>query len=118
MNVPLTSTSEARRFGSNRHLEGFLRAPSKKPRAQQPLNALEPDVLITTSLLSRGLDFSSDIKYVLIVDEPIDMIDFIHRAGRSGRAGAQGHVIVFGKTKGRGSEGHKEARKKIGMLVK
>ncbi|KIJ26570.1 hypothetical protein M422DRAFT_236456 [Sphaerobolus stellatus SS14] len=113
MNVPLTSTSEARRLGSNRHLEAFL----KGSKRLQLYHDLEPDVLITTSLLSRGLDFSSDIRYVFIVDEPIDMIDFIHRAGRSGRAGEKGHVIVFGKTKGRGSEGHKEAKKKISMLV-
>ncbi len=36
------------------------------------------------------------------------MVDFLHRAGRSGRAGESGKVVVFGKMKGRGSERWKE----------
>jgi len=75
-----------------------------------------PHVIITTSLLSRGLDFAPDIKHVFIVDEPRNMIDFLHRAGRSGRAGQKGRVVVFGKMTGRGSGLAKEVRKKVGAL--
>lgn len=117
--IPLTSTSEARQFGSNRHLEGFLKPsslrPSKSPRTV--LDRDDPQVLITTSLLSRGLDFSSDIKNVLIIDQPIDMIDFLHRAGRAARAGLPGNVIIFGKLHGRGSEAAKQTKERIRMLV-
>jgi len=59
--------------------------------------------MVTTSLLSRGLDFSPDLKHVFIVDQPRNTIDFLHRAGRSGRAGHKGKVVVFMKTAGRGS---------------
>ncbi|KAM6495256.1 P-loop containing nucleoside triphosphate hydrolase protein [Amanita muscaria] len=123
-NIALTSTSEQRKHGSNKHLEGFLQPLSakekqeqKKPKKVVPSIQHEPHVMITTSLLSRGLDFSPEIKHVFIVDQPRNMIDFLHRAGRSGRAGEKGKVVIFGKMKGRGSAQAKEARKRVGALV-
>jgi ATP-dependent RNA helicase MRH4 len=77
----------------------------------------DPHVMITTSLLSRGLDFSPAIRHVFIVDEPRNMIDFLHRAGRSGRAGERGKVVVFGKMKGRGSTKAKDVRRRVGALI-
>jgi ATP-dependent RNA helicase MRH4, mitochondrial len=77
----------------------------------------EPHVMITTSLLSRGLDFSPSTRHVFIVDEPRNMIDFLHRAGRAGRAGQRGKVVVFGKMKGRGSAKAKDVRKRVGALM-
>jgi ATP-dependent RNA helicase MRH4 len=62
-----------------------------------------PRVLVTTSLLSRGLDFDDSVRHVFIVDEPRNMVDFIHRAGRTGRAGKRGKVVIFSKSIGRGS---------------
>ena len=50
--------------------------------------------MVTTSLLSRGLDFSPEVKHV---DEPRNMIDFLYRAGRSGRAGQSGKLIEIRK---------------------
>ncbi|KAF7796074.1 hypothetical protein EIP86_007245 [Pleurotus ostreatoroseus] len=104
-NVALTSTAEARQRGNNHHLDGFMTKPAsstkdKTEAADEKEDENAPRVLITTSLLSRGLDFSPDIKNVLIVDTPRNMIDFLHRAGRTARAGQQGTVIVFGKAQG------------------
>ncbi|EJU04602.1 P-loop containing nucleoside triphosphate hydrolase protein [Dacryopinax primogenitus] len=109
----LTSESTLRRHGSNKHLEGFLKvadkagdqgkieAQAKQTWKEQDLEDKQPvvptAVLITTSLLSRGLDFAPSVKNVLIMDEPQNMVDFVHRAGRTGRAGAEGKVILFGK---------------------
>ena len=45
------------------------------------------------------------------------MIDFLHRAGRSGRSGEHGKVVVFVMSKGRGSEKAKLVRKKLGALA-
>jgi len=122
--VPMTSESRRRMIGSNRHLFGFLKKPSivetaSKKRALKNLRlgVVEkteknpPLVMATTSLLSRGLDFSPEVKHVFIVDEPRNMIDFLHRAGRSGRAGQRGKVIVFGKSLGRGSD--RQIRKRV-----
>ncbi|KAJ7198815.1 P-loop containing nucleoside triphosphate hydrolase protein [Mycena pura] len=91
---------------------------SKRDQVEEPINdpMHVPHVMITTSLLSRGLDFSPNIKHVFIIDEPRNMIDFLHRAGRTGRAGAHGKVVIFGKMKGRGSQRSREVRKKVKAL--
>ncbi|KAI1787628.1 P-loop containing nucleoside triphosphate hydrolase protein [Ganoderma leucocontextum] len=125
-NVALTRAGDARKRGSNHHLDGFLRvreaSPSPPPVPVTGAGSMDdlkevPHVMITTSLLSRGLDFSPEVKYVFIVDEPRNMVDFLHRAGRSGRAGESGKVVVFGKSKGRGSEKARVVRKKVGALA-
>lgn len=75
-----------------------------------------PHVMLTTSLLSRGLDFAPDIKHVFIIDEPRNVVDFLHRAGRAGRAGEQGKVVIFGKMEGRGSTRGKEIKRMVRAL--
>ncbi|KAG6334763.1 hypothetical protein ID866_4329 [Astraeus odoratus] len=122
--VALTGSAESRQLGSNHHLDGFLRQNSSPSPASRPApaasssdSAVTPHVLVTTSLLSRGLDFSPDIKHVFIVDEPRNMIDFLHRAGRTGRAGETGKVVIFGRSKGRGSGRTLDMRKRIGAVA-
>ena len=66
----------------------------------KPQSENDPLVLVTTSLLSRGLDFNSSVKHVFIVDEPKNMVDFLHRAGRTGRAGQAGKVVIFAHKRG------------------
>ncbi|THH27896.1 hypothetical protein EUX98_g6296 [Antrodiella citrinella] len=114
-NVALTSTSETRQRGNNHHLDGFLRVRDEAAPAEDP-NQFH--VLITTSLLSRGLDFSPSIKHVFIVDSPRNMVDFLHRAGRSGRAGEKGKVIVFGKEKGRGAGRDNDMKRRVKALAR
>ena len=72
-------------------------------KAPPPKSPDQPRVLVTTSLLSRGIDFDPSVRHVLIVDAPRNMVDFVHRAGRTARAGMEGKVVIFGKRKGRGS---------------
>ncbi|KAI6144453.1 P-loop containing nucleoside triphosphate hydrolase protein [Pisolithus tinctorius] len=121
--VALTGNADGRQRGSNHHLDGFLKQNSPTSStdvAVPPLSsdpAVTPHVLVTTSLLSRGLDFHPDIKHVFIVDEPRNMIDFLHCAGRTGRAGEVGKVVVFGRPKGRGSGRAVEVRKRIGAFA-
>lgn len=52
-------------------------------------------VLITSDLSSRGLDIP-DIEYVIQCDLPSDEDFFVHRAGRTARAGKNGVNIVIG----------------------
>lgn len=112
--VALTGCAERRQRGSNRHLDGFLKPPMRAGKPEESLKSeLGLQVLVTTSLLSRGLDFNPDIRHVFLVDEPRNMIDFLHRAGRTGRAGQAGKVVMFGRAKGRGSNRTVEMRKKI-----
>lgn len=52
-------------------------------------------VLITSDITARGLDIQG-ITHVIQLDVPGDRDFFIHRAGRTGRAGGTGINVVFG----------------------
>ncbi|XP_074467028.1 putative ATP-dependent RNA helicase DDX52 [Sebastes fasciatus] len=51
-------------------------------------------VLICTALLARGMDFKG-VNLVLNYDFPTSSVEYIHRIGRTGRAGHQGKAITF-----------------------
>ncbi|OGG80599.1 hypothetical protein A3A39_01455 [Candidatus Kaiserbacteria bacterium RIFCSPLOWO2_01_FULL_54_13] len=51
-------------------------------------------VLVATDIASRGIDVK-DIELVLNYDLPMDSTDYVHRIGRTARAGAAGHAISF-----------------------
>ena len=52
-------------------------------------------VLIGTDVASRGLHIP-DVQYVINYDLPQDAEDYVHRIGRTARAGAAGDAISFG----------------------
>ena len=54
----------------------------------------ETAVLIATDVASRGIDVEG-ISHVVNVNVPFSADDYIHRAGRTARAGAGGEVITF-----------------------
>ncbi|XP_069002498.1 probable ATP-dependent RNA helicase DDX52 [Embiotoca jacksoni] len=51
-------------------------------------------VLICTALLARGIDFKG-VNLVLNYDFPTSAVEYIHRIGRTGRAGHQGKALTF-----------------------
>jgi len=55
----------------------------------------ELPVLIGTDVASRGLHIP-DVQYVINYDLPQDREDYVHRIGRTARAGADGNAISFG----------------------
>jgi len=55
----------------------------------------ELPVLIGTDVASRGLHIP-DVQYVINYDLPQDSEDYVHRIGRTARAGASGDAISFG----------------------
>ena len=80
---------------------GFACAPIHGNRTQrQRENALRSfregavDVLVATDVLARGIDIP-DVRYVVNFDVPGDAEDYIHRIGRTGRAGESGWALTF-----------------------
>ena len=51
-------------------------------------------VLVCTQVLGRGQDFPN-VKYVINYDMPYDLVEYVHRIGRTGRAGNKGYSLKF-----------------------
>merc|ERR1712066_277514 len=51
-------------------------------------------ILVATDVASRGIDVK-DIKYVINYDFPNQIEDYVHRVGRTGRAGVTGSSYTF-----------------------
>lgn len=58
-------------------------------------------VLVATDIASRGIDVKG-IELVVNFDLPMDSADYVHRIGRTARAGADGHAISFAMPSERG----------------
>jgi len=66
-------------------------------KREKVLNDFKEDkiqILIATDVAARGLDID-DISYVINYDMPEDVDNYIHRIGRTGRAGKEGIAISF-----------------------
>lgn len=63
-------------------------------RSIQSFKDQSAKVLVTTDMLARGLDFDS-IEHVISYDLPLDSADYLHRIGRTARAGQAGRATVL-----------------------
>jgi superfamily II DNA/RNA helicase len=61
-------------------------------RALERFKAGDVQILVATDVAARGLDID-DLPLVVNVDLPIVAEDYVHRIGRTGRAGAKGEAI-------------------------
>jgi ATP-dependent RNA helicase DeaD len=52
------------------------------------------DILVATDVVARGLDVKR-ISHVINYDIPLDTESYVHRIGRTGRAGRSGDAILF-----------------------
>jgi superfamily II DNA/RNA helicase len=52
------------------------------------------DILVATDIVSRGIDID-DLSHVVNFDVPNDAADYVHRIGRTARAGKNGAGITF-----------------------
>ena len=59
------------------------------------------DILVATDVAARGLDVER-ISHVLNYDIPYDTESYVHRIGRTGRAGREGQAILFVSPRERG----------------
>lgn len=55
----------------------------------------DPPVMVATDLAARGLDFECGVDHVVMFDFPLNPTDFLHRTGRTARAGRSGRVTAL-----------------------
>ena len=67
---------------------------NKRLRLLREFTAGELPILVTTDVASRGLHIP-DVSHVVNYDLPQDAEDYVHRIGRTARAGAFGDAISF-----------------------
>jgi ATP-dependent RNA helicase DeaD len=69
-------------------------AQSQRERIIDRLKSREIEILIATDVAARGLDVQH-ISHVVNFDLPINPEVYVHRIGRTGRAGRDGEAILF-----------------------
>ena len=90
--VELADKLEARGYAASA-LNGDI-AQNQRERTIQQLKNGKLDIIVATDVAARGLDVGR-ISHVVNYDVPYDTETYIHRIGRTGRAGKQGDAILF-----------------------
>jgi superfamily II DNA/RNA helicase len=67
---------------------------SKRNEMLAKFKANEAELLVCSDVAARGLDISAD-SHVINFDVPVNAEDYIHRIGRTGRAGLSGHAYTI-----------------------
>lgn len=67
---------------------------SQRQRILQSFKRNEIQILLATDVASRGLDIEN-VTHVINYDLPLTFDDYIHRIGRTGRAGKTGVALTF-----------------------
>jgi ATP-dependent RNA helicase RhlE len=91
----------ADRLAKSLRVQGFhvgaLHGGMSQPQRERALGRFASganDVLVATDVAARGLDLE-DITHVINYDAPADEKDYVHRVGRTARAGRRGEGITF-----------------------
>jgi len=89
----------------------------QRERTIQQLKKGKLDILVATDVAARGLDVER-ISHVVNYDIPYDTEAYVHRIGRTGRAGRKGDAILFVAPRERRLLGaiEKATRQKIEMM--
>jgi ATP-dependent RNA helicase DeaD len=90
--VELAEKLEARGFAAA-PLNGDIPQPVRE-RTVARLKAGQIDIVVATDVAARGLDVER-IGHVVNYDVPYDTESYVHRIGRTGRAGRKGEAILF-----------------------
>lgn len=90
--IEVAEKLEARGFSASA-INGDM-SQALRERAIDNLKSGKLDILIATDVAARGLDVDR-ITHVVNYDIPYDTESYIHRIGRTGRAGRTGDAILF-----------------------
>src|SRR5262245_33767706 len=87
----------ARAIAADGFAVGELHSDLSQPRRNRAMEAFrrgEHQVLVATNLAARGLDVEH-ITHVISLDVPNVPDDYVHRIGRTARAGAEGDAFIL-----------------------
>src|SRR5690606_11512409 len=70
------------------------KSQDERLKALEAFKKGEVDLLVATDVAARGLDIK-DVPAVFNFDVPFNAEDYIHRIGRTGRAGASGLAVTL-----------------------
>ena len=90
--VDLSEKLEARGYNTA-PLSGDV-PQNQRERTVERLKKGKLDILVATDVAARGLDVER-ISHVINYDMPYDPEAYVHRIGRTGRAGREGEAILF-----------------------
>ena len=90
--VELAERLEARGFAAAA-LNGDMQQKDRE-RTVARIKGGQLDILVATDVAARGLDVER-ISHVVNYDVPYDTESYVHRIGRTGRAGRNGEAILF-----------------------
>jgi superfamily II DNA/RNA helicase len=93
-------------------MHGDLSQPVRE-RALRDFESGKTDVLVATDIAARGLDLER-ISHVVNYDPPEDDKSYVHRVGRTARAGNAGTGVTFVTPEQQGDIGRMAARLKLG----
>ncbi len=87
-------TSSIRALGHTASELHSDRSPGQRREALEGFKNGRYRILVATDIAARGIDVRN-IELVLNYDLPMNAEDYVHRIGRTARAGAKGHAISF-----------------------
>ena len=93
----IATTELAERLEARGYAAAALNGDMPQKSREQMVERLKKgslDILVATDVAARGLDVER-ISHVVNYDIPYDAEAYIHRIGRTGRAGRQGDAILF-----------------------
>ncbi|TKY89732.1 hypothetical protein EX895_001517 [Sporisorium graminicola] len=70
------------------------RTQRERERALELFRSGKTPIMVATAVAARGLDIPN-VTHVVNYDLPSDVDDYVHRIGRTGRAGNTGHATAF-----------------------
>ena len=92
------STSElADKLSARGYAAAALNGDMNQSHREQCIESLKSgrlDIIIATDVAARGIDVER-VSHVVNFDLPYDVESYVHRVGRTGRAGRKGNAILF-----------------------
>ena len=117
----IATTELADKLEARGHAAAAMNGDMAQKQREQMVNKLKAgglDILVATDVAARGLDVDR-VSHVINYDIPYDTEAYIHRIGRTGRAGREGDAILFVAPRERRMLGaiERATRKKIEPLT-